>query len=66
MEQVQRLGQTRRQATWQIAEATPTPANPGDLALKTAEIDRLENDGDPVVREAMAASVRLRASTRWS
>ncbi len=55
MEQAQRLAHILLQATRQIAEATPMLRNFGDLAPYTAEIHRLENDGDRVVREAMAA-----------
>ncbi len=55
MEQAQRLAHILLQASRQIALATPMLRDFGDLAPHTAEIHRLENDGDRVVREAMAA-----------
>jgi predicted phosphate transport protein (TIGR00153 family) len=55
MEQAQRLAHILLQASRQIAEAMPLLRDFGDLAPYTAEIHRLENDGDRVVREAMAS-----------
>jgi uncharacterized protein len=55
MEQAQRLAHILLQAARQIAEAMPKLRDFGDLAPYTSEIHRLENDGDRVVREAMAA-----------
>jgi len=55
MEQSQRLAHILLQATRQISEAMPMLRNFGDLAPHTSEIHRLENDGDRVVREAMAS-----------
>ena len=42
-------------AARQIAEAMPRLRRFGDIRHYTVEIHRLENDGDRVVREALAA-----------
>ena len=55
MEQAQRLARILVLASRQIAEAMPLLRDFGDLAPHSAEIHRLENDGDRVVREAMAS-----------
>jgi uncharacterized protein len=55
MEQSQRMAHILLQSTRQIEEAMPLLREFGDIAPYTAEIHRLENDGDRMVREAMAA-----------
>jgi uncharacterized protein Yka (UPF0111/DUF47 family) len=55
MEQAQRLAHILVQATRQVAEALPRMRGFKDLAHYTVEINRLENDGDRVTREAMAS-----------
>ncbi len=65
MEQAQRQAQILVQATRKIAEAMPLLRDFGDLAPHTAEIHRLENDGDRVVREAIA-SLFDTGIDRWS
>jgi predicted phosphate transport protein (TIGR00153 family) len=55
MEQAQQLAHILVRACRQICEAMPLLRNFGDIAPYTAEIHRLENDGDRVVREATAA-----------
>jgi len=55
MEQAQRLAHILLLAARQICEAMPLLRNFGDIAPYTAEIHRLENDGDRTVREATAA-----------
>src|ERR671938_429401 len=55
MEQAQRLAHVLLQAARQIAEAMPRLRNFDDLSHYTVEINRLENDGDRVTREAMAS-----------
>jgi predicted phosphate transport protein (TIGR00153 family) len=55
MEQSQRLAHILVQATRQVAEALPRIRGFQDLRHYTVEINRLENDGDRVVREAMAS-----------
>jgi predicted phosphate transport protein (TIGR00153 family) len=55
MEQGQRLAHILLQATREISTAMPMLRNFGDLKPHTTEIHRLENDGDRVVREAMAS-----------
>jgi predicted phosphate transport protein (TIGR00153 family) len=54
-EQSQRMAHVLLQASRQIAEAMPRLRDFGDLSHYTVEINRLENDGDRIVREAMAA-----------
>ena len=54
-EQSQRMARVLLQASRQIAEAMPRLRGFGDLSHYTVEINRLENDGDRIVREAMAA-----------
>jgi uncharacterized protein len=55
MEQGQRLAHILLQSSRQIAEAMPRLRTFRDINHYTVEINRLENDGDRVVREAMAA-----------
>src|SRR3954465_13018595 len=55
MEQSQRLAHILVQATRQIAEALPRMRGFPALSPHTVEINRLENDGDRVTREAMAS-----------
>jgi predicted phosphate transport protein (TIGR00153 family) len=55
MEQSQRLAHTLLQATRQIAEALPRMRDFKDISHYTVEINRLENDGDRIVREAVAS-----------
>ncbi|HEY8580848.1 MAG TPA: DUF47 family protein, partial [Beijerinckiaceae bacterium] len=55
MEQSQRMAHIILQSSRQIAEAMPHLRHFSDLSPFTAEIHRLENDGDRTVREAMAA-----------
>jgi predicted phosphate transport protein (TIGR00153 family) len=54
-EQAQRLAHILLQASRQISEAMPRLRDFGDISHYTVEVNRLENDGDRVVREAMAA-----------
>jgi predicted phosphate transport protein (TIGR00153 family) len=55
MEQSQRLAHILLQCTRQIADAMPRLRGFKDLSHHTIEINRLENDGDRVTREAIAA-----------
>jgi predicted phosphate transport protein (TIGR00153 family) len=55
MDQAQRLAEILVYATRQIAEAMPRMRDFRDISHFTIEIHRLENDGDRVTREAMAA-----------
>jgi uncharacterized protein len=55
MEQSQRLSHILLQAARQIAEAMPRLRGFKDISHYTVEINRLENDGDRVSREAMAS-----------
>ena len=55
MEQSQRMARILVQATRQVSEALPRMRGFQDLSHYTVEINRLENDGDRVVREAMAS-----------
>jgi hypothetical protein len=55
MEQAQRLAHVLLQAARQIAEAMPRLRGFKDLSHYTVEINRLENDGDRITREAVAA-----------
>jgi uncharacterized protein len=55
MEQAQRLAHILLQSSRQIAEAMPRLRGFKDISHYTVEINRLENDGDRVTREAMAA-----------
>src|SRR3954449_2905978 len=55
MDQSQRLAEILVYATRQIAEAMPRLRDFRDISHFTIEIHRLENDGDRVTREAIAA-----------
>jgi predicted phosphate transport protein (TIGR00153 family) len=55
MDQAQRLAEILVHASRQIAQAMPRLRVFGDISHFTIEIHRLENDGDRVTREAMAA-----------
>jgi predicted phosphate transport protein (TIGR00153 family) len=55
MEEAQRLAHILLQASRQVADAMPRLRGFKDISHYTVEINRLENDGDRVVREAMAA-----------
>jgi uncharacterized protein len=55
MEQAQRLAHVLLQCARQISEAMPRLRGFKDLSHYTVEINRLENDGDRIVREAIAS-----------
>src|SRR5206468_11649294 len=55
MEQAQRLTHVLLQAARQIAEAMPRLRGFHDISHYTVEVNRLENDGDRISREAVAA-----------
>ena len=55
MGQAQRLAHILLQASQQIAEAMPRMRTFKDISHYTVEINRLENDGDRLVREAIAS-----------
>jgi predicted phosphate transport protein (TIGR00153 family) len=55
MSQAQRMAHILLQSTRQIAEAMPRLRKFDDISHYTVEIHRLENDGDRVVREALAS-----------
>ncbi|HEY7934996.1 MAG TPA: DUF47 family protein, partial [Solirubrobacteraceae bacterium] len=55
MEQAQRLAEILLQATRQIDQAIPLVRSFRDISAQTVETHRLENEGDRVVREAVAA-----------
>ena len=55
MEQAQRQTQILHQAARQIAAAMPRLRGFQDISHYTVEINRLENDGDRIVREAIAS-----------
>ena len=55
MVDAQKMAHVLVQATQQIAEAMPNLRGFKDLARYTVEINRLENDGDRIQREALAA-----------
>ncbi|MDP9294675.1 MAG: DUF47 family protein [Actinomycetota bacterium] len=55
MAQAQELARILHQATRQIAGAMPRLRTFGDMSHYTVEVNRLENDGDRVVREALAS-----------
>jgi uncharacterized protein len=54
-EQAQRLAHVLLQCTRQLADAMPRLRNFDDMSHYTVEVNRLENDGDRITREAMAA-----------
>jgi predicted phosphate transport protein (TIGR00153 family) len=55
MEQAQRLAHILLQSCRQMAEAMPRLRTFQDIRHYTVEINRLENDGDRVVRDAVAS-----------
>jgi predicted phosphate transport protein (TIGR00153 family) len=55
MEQAQRLAHVLLQASRQICEAMPRLRDFDDISHFTVEINRLENDGDRITREAVAS-----------
>jgi uncharacterized protein len=55
MEQAQQLARVLHQSARQISEAMPRLRGFKDISHYTVEINRLENDGDRITREAMAA-----------
>jgi uncharacterized protein len=55
MEQAQQLARVLHQAARQIAEAMPRLRGFRDISHYTVEINRLENDGDRITREAIAS-----------
>jgi predicted phosphate transport protein (TIGR00153 family) len=55
MEQSQRLAHVLLEAARQLAEAIPRLRNFDDISHYTIEVNRLENDGDRISREAMAS-----------
>jgi uncharacterized protein len=55
MEQAQRQAHVLLQASRQIAEAMPRMRDFRDISHFTVEINRLENDGDRIIREAVAS-----------
>jgi predicted phosphate transport protein (TIGR00153 family) len=55
MEQAQQLAKVLHQASRQIAEVMPRLRGFQDISHYTVEINRLENDGDRITREAMAS-----------
>jgi uncharacterized protein len=54
-EQAQRLAEVLHQSARQISEVMPRLRGFRDISHYTVEINRLENDGDRITREAMAA-----------
>jgi predicted phosphate transport protein (TIGR00153 family) len=55
MEQAQQLSHILHQSARQIAQAMPRLRGFKDLSHYTVELNRLENDGDRVTREALAS-----------
>jgi predicted phosphate transport protein (TIGR00153 family) len=55
MDQAIKLTEVLHQAARQIAEAMPQLRGFNDLSVYTVEINRLENDGDRITREAIAS-----------
>lgn len=55
MEQAQQLTRVLHQSARQIAEVMPRLRGFKDISHYTVEINRLENDGDRITREAMAS-----------
>jgi predicted phosphate transport protein (TIGR00153 family) len=55
MEQAQQLAKVLHQASRQISEVMPRLRGFQDISHYTVEINRLENDGDRITREAMAS-----------
>ena len=60
MSQAQELAKVLQQCGRQIAEAMPRLRGFKDITHYTVELNRLENDGDRIVREAIAVALRQR------
>src|SRR5256885_7847414 len=69
MEQAQRLAHVLLQSARAVSDAIPRLRSFEDIAHYTVEINRLENDGDRITREAMAslfeAGVDPLGGVRW-
>ncbi|HEX3616208.1 MAG TPA: DUF47 family protein [Solirubrobacteraceae bacterium] len=55
MDQAIKLAQVLQQACVQVAEAMPHLRGFNDISVHTVEINRLENEGDRITREAIAS-----------
>src|SRR3954452_17803108 len=55
MEQAQRIGRVLQAATRQINDASPHLRTLKDINHYTVEVNRLENEGDQILREAVAS-----------
>jgi uncharacterized protein Yka (UPF0111/DUF47 family) len=55
MDQAIRLAGVLKASTHQIAEAIPELRGSQDISSYTVEINRLENEGDAITREALAS-----------
>jgi uncharacterized protein Yka (UPF0111/DUF47 family) len=55
MDQAIKLAGVLKAAAYQVAEAIPRLRGFRDISLQTVEINRLENDGDRITREAVAS-----------
>jgi hypothetical protein len=55
MDQAIKLARVLNQASTQIAEAMPQLRGFSDISANTVEINRLENEGDRITREAIAS-----------
>jgi uncharacterized protein len=55
MDQAIKLARVLKAAAYQVAEAIPRLRGFRDISLHTVEINRLENDGDRITREAVAS-----------
>ena len=55
MDQAIRLAQVLHRAGIQVAEAMPQLRGFNDISAQTVEINRLENEGDRITREAIAS-----------
>jgi uncharacterized protein len=55
MEQAQQLARVLHQSAQQISQAIPRLRSSKDISHYTVEINRLENDGDRITREAVAS-----------
>ena len=55
MEQAQRMARVLHEATRQLNEALPRLRRLGDINHYVVEVNRLENDGDRILREAVAS-----------
>jgi uncharacterized protein len=55
MDQAIKLAAVLKAAAYQVAEAIPRLRGFRDISLQTVEINRLENEGDRITREAVAS-----------